>query len=63
MAFADDEGPARKPGYVIGQDLSELSLDELSARVIALRAEVARVEEMIRTKQASAAVADTFFRR
>ncbi len=63
MALADDDGAARKPTYAIGQDLSDLSLDELAERVIALRAEITRIEETVRAKQASALAADTFFKR
>ena len=63
MALADEDGPARATVHGIGQDLSSLSLDELAERIAALKAEILRVEETIRAKQASAVAADTFFKR
>ncbi len=64
MAIADEE-PLRKPSIVheIGCDLSKLSVEELHERIAALKAEVERLEAMLRSKQASRNAADTFFRR
>ncbi|MBN9021318.1 MAG: DUF1192 domain-containing protein [Rhizobiales bacterium] len=63
MQPADDDRPRRGPAHVLGEDLAALSLDELAARIAVLRAEIARIEEAIGAKQASAAAADAFFRR
>ena len=64
MAVADEE-PLRKPAtmHEIGCDLSKLSVEELHERVAALKAEVERLEAVLRSKQASRNAADTFFRR
>jgi uncharacterized small protein (DUF1192 family) len=64
MAIADDES-VKKPSKVheIGSDLSLLSVEELRERVEALKAEIARLEDAMQSKQASKTAADTFFRR
>lgn len=63
MAIADDDQPRRKRGHDLGEDLSTLSLEELANRISLLRAEIARIEDAIRAKQASASAADAFFKR
>ena len=63
MAIADDDQPRRKRGHDLGEDLATLSLEELANRISLLRAEIARIEEAIRSKQASASAADAFFKR
>jgi uncharacterized small protein (DUF1192 family) len=64
MAIADDDlVPKKKPVHEIGQDLSLLSVNELSERVGALKDEIARLEAAIAAKQASRNVADQFFKR
>ena len=63
MATPDDEPQKKKAAHEIGEDLSKVSLDELAERVELLKAEIRRIEETIAAKRASAAVAETFFRR
>lgn len=63
MAILEDDAPKKKPAITIGEDLSRLSLDELAARVEALKAEIVRVEEAAAAKRASADVAASFFKR
>ena len=64
MAASDDEdAPRKKLRHEIGEDLSTLSLDELGDRIVLLEAEIARIEEAISTKKASAHVAASFFKR
>jgi uncharacterized small protein (DUF1192 family) len=63
MPLPDDELPKRKKAHEIGEDLAALSLDELQARIDLLQAEVRRIEDAIKAKRASAAAADTFFKR
>lgn len=63
MANADDDQPKRKTSHEIGQDLAALSLGDLTARIILLRDEIARIEAAIRAKEASAAAADAVFKR
>lgn len=60
-----DEEAARpkKRAHELGEDLALLSVGELRERVEALQAEIARLEEAIRSKEASKSAADTFFKR
>ena len=64
MPLTDDEdGPKKKVVHEIGQDLTLLSVDELTARIQLLRDEIVRLEENAKGKQASRAAADQFFKR
>lgn len=60
-----DEEPLRPKRKVheLGEDLSLLSVEELRERVLALKAEIERLEGTIRTKEATKNVAEGFFRR
>ncbi|MBN9553033.1 MAG: DUF1192 domain-containing protein [Alphaproteobacteria bacterium] len=63
MAVFDDE-PRKKPRpHEIGQDLSLLSVDELSQRITMLRDEIARLEEERAAKGATKSAAEALFRR
>ena len=63
MAIFDDE-PKKKPRpHEIGQDLSLLSVDELSERIALLREEIARLEEALAAKGATKSAAEALFRR
>jgi len=59
----DDAAPRRKLAHEIGQDLSMLSVEELTERIGLLRAEIARLEAAVTAKQASRNAADQFFKR
>jgi uncharacterized small protein (DUF1192 family) len=63
MPLFDEEAPKKKKVHEIGEDLSTLSLAELADRIAALKAEIARIEQDIAAKRASADVASTFFKR
>lgn len=63
MPLFDEEAPRKKVAHAIGEDLSALSLDELDERIALLKAEIARIEEAAKAKQASARIADSFFKR
>lgn len=64
MAVADeDDRPKRKPVHEIGQDLSLLSVEELSDRIALLTDEVARLQAALDSKRASRSAADQFFKR
>ena len=64
----DDDGvfgaPPRKAGasHEIGQNVDDLSAQEITERIAILRAEIARLEEARRAKQASLGTADAFFK-
>ena len=63
MAIFDDE-PRNKPTpHEIGQDLSLLSLSELSERIGILRDEIARLEAEFRAKDTTKSAAEALFRR
>ncbi len=61
--FDDDDQPKRKVTHDIGQDLTLLSVEELSARVQLLNDEIKRLEADIASKRATRAAADQFFKR
>jgi len=55
--------PPRKkaPSHEIGQSLDDLSAQEITERITILQAEIARLEEARRAKEASLSAADAFF--
>ena len=53
----------KKKAHELGEDLTLLSVDELKERVLALKAEIERLEASIRSKEATRSAADTFFKR
>lgn len=62
MAREDDDAPKTKTAHDIGQDLSLLSVDELTARIALLNAEIARLDAAIGKKKASRDAAAGFFK-
>jgi uncharacterized small protein (DUF1192 family) len=63
MALFDDEPKAPKKAHEIGQDLSLLSVGELTERIDILRAEIVRLEAELATKGSSKSAAEALFRR
>jgi uncharacterized small protein (DUF1192 family) len=64
MAALDpDELPKKKVTHELGQDLSLLSVAELSERVGLLKDEIARLEAEMARKRASKSAADIFFKK
>ncbi|HEX3440277.1 MAG TPA: DUF1192 domain-containing protein [Pseudolabrys sp.] len=61
--FEDDDRPKKKVTHEIGQDLSLLSVEELSARVELLQDEIKRLEADMAQKRATRMAADQFFKR
>jgi uncharacterized small protein (DUF1192 family) len=61
MIEEDDRKPA-KPGPAAGEDLSNLSVEELESRVELFEAEIARLKQAIASKQTSKTAADSFFK-
>jgi len=59
----EDDRPKKKIAHEIGQDLTLLSVEELSARIQLMHDEIARLEADIRSKRASRSAADQFFKR
>jgi uncharacterized small protein (DUF1192 family) len=63
MSIFDDQ-PIRKPArHEIGQDLSLLSVDELTTRIGELKAEIARLEAELATKGTTRNAAEALFSR
>lgn len=62
MATEDDDRPRKKITHEIGQDLSLLSVEELTERVVMLKAEIARLEEAATKKRASRDAANSVFK-
>jgi uncharacterized small protein (DUF1192 family) len=63
MAIFDDEPRKKSRPHEIGQDLSLLSVDELSERIALLREEIARLEAERTAKSATKSAAESLFRR
>ena len=63
MAIFDDEPKKKARPHEIGQDLSLLSVDELSERIALLRDEIARLEAERTAKGATKSAAESLFRR
>ncbi|HLZ04112.1 MAG TPA: DUF1192 domain-containing protein [Bradyrhizobium sp.] len=62
MPMEDDDRPKKKISHEIGQDLSLLSVEELTERIALLKSEIARLEEAATRKRASKDAANTFFK-
>ncbi|MBN9042841.1 MAG: hypothetical protein BGP05_12295 [Rhizobiales bacterium 62-47] len=62
MAADDDDKPRKKISHEIGQDLSLLSVDELTERIALLAAEIERLQTAMTKKRASRDAAASFFK-
>jgi len=62
-AIDDDDRPKKKIVHELGQDLTLLSVGELTERIALLKDEIARLEADIKVKQASKSAADLFFKK
>jgi uncharacterized small protein (DUF1192 family) len=62
MASEDDDRPRKKVTHEIGQDLSLLSVEELTERIALLNEELARLQEAMSKKRASRDAANSFFK-
>jgi uncharacterized small protein (DUF1192 family) len=63
MPIEDDEAPRKKVSHEIGQDLSLLSVEELTERIALLTGEINRLQEAVTRRRASKDTADSFFKR
>jgi uncharacterized small protein (DUF1192 family) len=65
MPFDPDDLPLKKKftEIVLGQDLSQLSEFELSARIMEMEAEIARHREQIGARKATKDAASAFFKK
>jgi uncharacterized small protein (DUF1192 family) len=62
-AIDEDDRPKKKIVHEIGQDLTLLSVGELTERVALLKDEIARLEANMAAKQVSKSAADQFFKK
>ena len=62
MPIEDDDRPRKKISHEIGQDLSLLSLEELTERIALLNAEIERLQQAAGKKRASKDAANSFFK-
>ncbi|MBI5321555.1 DUF1192 domain-containing protein [Bradyrhizobium sp.] len=62
MPAEDDDRPRKKISHEIGQDLSLLSLEELTERIALLTAEIGRLQQAATKKRASKDAANSFFK-
>ncbi len=62
MAIEDDDKPRKKITHDIGQDLSLLSVEELSERIALMTAEIERLQVAVAKKRASKDAANSFFK-
>lgn len=62
MSVFDDDRPKPRSAHEIGSDLSLLSVEELTARIAVLKAEIERLEAARAAKDDSRNAAEKFFR-
>jgi uncharacterized small protein (DUF1192 family) len=62
MASEDDDKPRKKISHEIGQDLSLLSVEELTERIALMNAEIERLQQAAARKRASKDAANNFFK-
>jgi uncharacterized small protein (DUF1192 family) len=62
MAIEDDDRPRKKISHEIGQDLSLLSVEELTERVALLSSEIERLQAAAARKRASKDAANSIFK-
>jgi uncharacterized small protein (DUF1192 family) len=62
MAIEDDDRPRKKVSHDIGQDLSLLSVEELTERVALLSSEIERLQAAAAKKRASKDAANNIFK-
>ena len=59
----EDDRPKKKIVHEIGQDLTLLSVGELTERIALLNDEIARLEANMAAKRVSKSAADQFFKK
>ena len=62
MPIEDEDRPKKKVSHEIGQDLSLLSVEELTERIALLSTEVERLQAAVTKKRASKEAANSFFK-
>lgn len=62
MPLEEDDRPRNKISHEIGQDLSLLSVEELTERIALLTSEIERLQQAATKKRASKDAANSFFK-
>ena len=62
MGIEEDDKPRKKITHEIGQDLSLLSVEELTGRIALMNAEIERLQQAATKKRASKDAANSFFK-
>ena len=62
MAIEDDDKPRKKVAHEIGQELSLLSVEELTERIALMTSEIERLQAAMTKKRASKEAANNFFK-
>jgi uncharacterized small protein (DUF1192 family) len=62
MAIEDDDKPRKKITHEIGQELSLLSVEELTERIALMNSEIERLQVAMTKKRASKAAATSLFK-
>jgi uncharacterized small protein (DUF1192 family) len=62
MPIEDDDRPRKKISHDIGQDLSLLSVEELTERIALMTSEIERLQAAMARKRASKDAANNFFK-
>jgi uncharacterized small protein (DUF1192 family) len=63
MAFPEDDRPKKPEGIRPGENLADLSVDELKARIAVYNEEIERLAREIAAKEKHRLAADSVFRR
>jgi uncharacterized small protein (DUF1192 family) len=63
MAVEEDDKPRKKVTHEIGQDLSLLSVEELTERIALMASEIERLQAAVTKKRASRDAASSFFKK
>jgi uncharacterized small protein (DUF1192 family) len=62
MPIEDDDRPRKKVSHELGQDLSLLSVEDLTERIALLTGEIERLQTALAKKRASKEAANNFFK-
>jgi uncharacterized small protein (DUF1192 family) len=62
MPIEDDDRPRKKMSHEIGQDLSLLSVEDLTERIALLAGEIERLQTALAKKRVSKEAANSFFK-
>jgi uncharacterized small protein (DUF1192 family) len=63
MAVFEEDLPRKKPAHELGQDLSLLSVKEIDERIALLEAEIDRLRQARKARDATKSAADALFRK